>query len=185
MHDDVEFWKWISLKSLALVTGTSVYHWSMEGDSQPVKVFDRHASLNGNQIINYRVNSDEKWMVLVGISSQVRKSDGSKLKIKFCIFNVHKLTRLFCILHHILKNGRVAGAMQLYSKARGVSQPIEGHAASFAELKLDGANSPSKLFAFAVRTTTGAKVSYQNKSNYHNPPPRGRFTTNRMIGTLC
>ncbi|KAF9319670.1 hypothetical protein BG003_008470 [Podila horticola] len=125
MHDDVEFWKWISLKSLALVTGTSVYHWSMEGDSQPVKVFDRHASLNGNQIINYRVNSDEKWMVLVGISSQ---------------------------------NGRVAGAMQLYSKARGVSQPIEGHAASFAELKLDGANSPSKLFAFAVRTTTGAKL---------------------------
>lgn len=73
MHDDVEFWKWISLKSLALVTGTSVYHWSMEGDSQPVKVFDRHASLNGNQIINYRVNSDEKWMVLVGISSQVRR----------------------------------------------------------------------------------------------------------------
>lgn len=83
MHDDVEFWKWISLKSLALVTGTSVYHWSMEGDSQPVKVFDRHASLNGNQIINYRVNSDEKWMVLVGISSQVRKSDGSKLKRNF------------------------------------------------------------------------------------------------------
>jgi clathrin heavy chain len=72
MHDDVEFWKWISLKSLALVTGTSVYHWSMEGDSQPVKVFDRHATLNGNQIINYRVNSDEKWMLLVGISSQVR-----------------------------------------------------------------------------------------------------------------
>lgn len=72
MHDDVEFWKWISLKSLALVTGTSVYHWSMEGDAQPVKVFDRHASLNGNQIINYRVNSDEKWMLLVGISSQVR-----------------------------------------------------------------------------------------------------------------
>ncbi|KAF9179390.1 hypothetical protein BGZ50_006969, partial [Haplosporangium sp. Z 11] len=70
MHDDVEFWKWISLKSIALVTGTSVYHWSMEGDSQPVKVFDRHATLSGSQIINYRVNSDEKWMVLVGISSQ-------------------------------------------------------------------------------------------------------------------
>lgn len=78
--------------------------------------------------------------------------------------------------------------MQLYSKARGVSQPIEGHAASFAELKLDGANSPSKLFAFAVRTTTGAKVSYQNESNYpirQTLPPRGRFTTNRTIGTLC
>ncbi|KAF9335342.1 hypothetical protein BGZ91_010517, partial [Linnemannia elongata] len=125
MHDDVEFWKWISLKSLALVTSTSVYHWSMEGDSQPVKVFDRHASLNGNQIINYRVNSDEKWMLLVGISSQ---------------------------------GGRVVGAMQLYSKDRGVSQPIEGHAAAFAQLKLDGGSSPTKLFAFAVRTATGAKL---------------------------
>lgn len=71
MHDDVEFWKWISLKSLALVTSTAVYHWSMEGESQPVKVFDRHPSMNGAQIINYRINSDEKWMVLVGISSRV------------------------------------------------------------------------------------------------------------------
>ncbi|KAF9965092.1 hypothetical protein BGZ70_005415 [Mortierella alpina] len=125
MHDDVEFWKWISLKSLALVTGTSVYHWSMEGDSQPVKVFDRHASLTGSQIINYRVNSDEKWMLLVGISSQ---------------------------------GGRVVGAMQLYSKDRAVSQPIEGHAAAFAELKMDGSSSATKLFAFAARTATGAKL---------------------------
>ncbi|KAF9088822.1 hypothetical protein BGX29_012370, partial [Mortierella sp. GBA35] len=125
MHDDVEFWKWISLKSLALVTNTSVYHWSMEGDSQPVKVFDRHPSLNGCQIINYRINSDEKWMLLVGISS---------------------------------RDGRVAGSMQLYSKDRGVSQPIEGHAAAFAELLLDGGSSPTKLFAFAVRTAVGAKL---------------------------
>ncbi|KAH7058366.1 clathrin heavy chain [Linnemannia elongata] len=125
MHDDVEFWKWISLKSLALVTGTAVYHWSMEGDSQPIKVFDRHPSMSGTQIINYRINSDEKWMVLVGISS---------------------------------REGRVAGSMQLYSKERGVSQPIEGHAAAFAELTLDGGNSPTKLFAFAVRTAVGAKL---------------------------
>lgn len=48
--------------------------------------------------------------------------------------------------------------MQLYSRERGVSQPIEGHAASFAELKLDGHQSTTKLFAFAVRTATGAKV---------------------------
>ncbi|KAF9365590.1 hypothetical protein BGX34_009416 [Mortierella sp. NVP85] len=125
MHDDVEYWKWISPKSLALVTATSVFHWSMEGDSQPVKVFDRHPSLSGNQIITYRVNSEEKWMLLIGISSQA---------------------------------GRVVGWMQLYSKDRGVSQMIEGHAASFAELKLDGASVSTKLFAFAVRTATGAKL---------------------------
>jgi len=32
MQDDVVFWKWISPNTLALVTETSVFHWSMEGD---------------------------------------------------------------------------------------------------------------------------------------------------------
>jgi len=71
MADDVVFWKWINLKTLGLVTSQSVYHWSMEGDSPPVKVFDRHNSLANSQIINYRVNADEMWMVLVGISAVV------------------------------------------------------------------------------------------------------------------
>ena len=53
---------------------------------------------------------------------------------------------------------KVKGAMQLYSIERSVSQPIEGHAAAFAELKLDGHQFPTKLFTFAVRTATGAKV---------------------------
>lgn len=48
--------------------------------------------------------------------------------------------------------------MQLYSRDRGVSQPIEGHAAAFAEVKLDGNQHVTKLFTFAVRTATGAKV---------------------------
>ena len=32
----------------------------------------------------------------------------------------------------------MVGAMQLYSVERRVSQPIEGHAASFAQIKLEG-----------------------------------------------
>ena len=50
MPDDVIFWKWISENMVALVTETSVYHWSMEGDSQPAKIFDRHSSLAGCQV---------------------------------------------------------------------------------------------------------------------------------------
>lgn len=72
MNEDVVFWKWITVNTVGLVTETAVFHWSMEGDSQPVKVFDRHASLAGSQIINYRADSDEKWLFLVGISAQVR-----------------------------------------------------------------------------------------------------------------
>ena len=51
------------------------------------------------------------------------------------------------------------GNMQLYSVERKVSQPIEGHAAGFAQLKLAGNPEESTLFSFAVRGAAGAKVS--------------------------
>lgn len=75
MTEEVMFWKWISVNTVALVTDTAVYHWSMEGDSQPAKVFDRHASLAGCQIINYRTDEQQKWLLLIGISAQVRKHE--------------------------------------------------------------------------------------------------------------
>ncbi|KAG9348508.1 hypothetical protein JZ751_002244 [Albula glossodonta] len=125
MTDDVTFWKWISLNTVALVTDNAVYHWSMEGDSQPIKVFDRHSSLAGCQIINYRTDAKQKWLLLIGISAQ---------------------------------QNRVVGAMQLYSVDRKVSQPIEGHAASFAQFKMEGNAEESTLFCFAVRSQAGGKL---------------------------
>mmetsp|Transcript_20888 Transcript_20888/g.27094 ORF Transcript_20888/g.27094 Transcript_20888/m.27094 type:complete len:1733 (+) Transcript_20888:121-5319(+) len=63
------FWRWTSPNNIALVTPQSVFHWSIEGTSEPVKVFDRHASLaEGTQIINYQVSADEKWCLLMGIA---------------------------------------------------------------------------------------------------------------------
>ncbi|KAK5160261.1 hypothetical protein LTR04_004655 [Oleoguttula sp. CCFEE 6159] len=56
------------------------------------------------------------------------------------------------------QQGRVVGAMQLYSKDRSVSQAIEGHAAAFGTIRLEGAPAETKLFTFAVRTATGAKL---------------------------
>ncbi|KAF2757197.1 clathrin heavy chain [Pseudovirgaria hyperparasitica] len=56
------------------------------------------------------------------------------------------------------QQGRVVGAMQLYSRARGISQAIEGHAAAFGTLRLEGAPADTKLFTFGVRTATGAKL---------------------------
>jgi clathrin heavy chain len=56
------------------------------------------------------------------------------------------------------QQGRVVGAMQLYSRDRGISQAIEGHAAAFGTLRLEGAPSDTKVFTFAVRTATGAKL---------------------------
>ena len=127
MQEDVVFWKWFSETSLGLVTDTSVYHWNVFDTTQmaPQKVFDRNQNLSGCQIINYRVNEDEKWMVVVGISQQ---------------------------------QGRVVGSMQLYSRDRGISQAIEGHAAAFGSLRLDDAPADTKLFTFANRSATGAKL---------------------------
>ena len=130
-NEDIVFWKWVSDTIIGMVTDSAVYHWSIaDQTSAPQKVFDRHPTLAGAQIINYRVTSDEKWLVLIGISGN--STNPSAFKVK--------------------------GSMQLYSRDRGVSQPIEGHAASFAEIKQDGHQMPTKLFTFAVRTATGAKV---------------------------
>lgn len=131
MNEDVVFWKWVSDTTIGMVTESAVYHWTIaDQTSPPQKIFDRHPTLAGSQIINYRVTPDEKWLVLIGISSNTTNPSAFKVK----------------------------GSMQLYSRDRGVSQAIEGHAAAFAELKLDGHQKPTKLFTFAVRTATGAKV---------------------------
>lgn len=131
MNEDVTFWKWVNETTLGIVTEFAVYHWAaLDPTSPPIKAFDRNASLAGHQIINYRASVDEKWMVLVGISGN--PSNPAAFKVK--------------------------GSMQLYNKDRAVSQSIEGHAACFADYRLDGATQDSKLFAFAVRTAAGAKL---------------------------
>jgi hypothetical protein len=41
------------------------------GDSTPVKMFDRHSTLQGTQIINYRSDAEGKFLLLIGIASKV------------------------------------------------------------------------------------------------------------------
>ena len=69
MTETVVFWRWTSPNNIALVTPTAVFHWSIEGTSEPTKTFDRHATLSeSTQIINYQVSGDGKWCLLMGIS---------------------------------------------------------------------------------------------------------------------
>jgi clathrin heavy chain len=118
-----------------MITESSVFHWTIaDQTSPPQKIFDRHSTLAGAQIINYRATPDEKWLVLVGISGNTTNPSA---------FNI-------------------MGSMQLYSRERDVSQLIEGHAAAFAEIEQDRCEKPTKLFSFAVRTAIGAKVNPSN-----------------------
>ncbi|KAH8498737.1 hypothetical protein H0E87_017605 [Populus deltoides] len=130
MPEQVVFWKWISPKMLALVTQTSVYHWSIEGDSEPVKMFDRTANLQGNQIINYRCDPSEKWLVLIGIAQGPPE-----------------------------RPQLVKGNMQLFSVDQQRSQALEAHAASFATFKVAGNESPSTLISFASRSFNAGQLT--------------------------
>lgn len=122
MSESVQFWKWISERTIGIVTSTAVYHWRADDNtSEPVEMFNRHDSLSTAQIINYRSDPAEEWLVLIGIAAA--------------------------------GEGRVAGHMQLYSTEKKISQAIEGHAACFATLNLDGY--PTTLFAFASKTAAG------------------------------
>ncbi|KAJ4370510.1 Clathrin heavy chain [Neocucurbitaria cava] len=130
-QEDIQFWRWISQTTLALVSTKAVYHWDVLDSKNavaPRKIFDRQEQLENNQIINYVTNDDESWSCLVGITSNPA--------------------------------GGIRGNMQLFSKARNVSQPLEGHAATFGTLRLDGAQTDTKLFAFAVKSSSGeAKIN--------------------------
>jgi clathrin heavy chain len=125
MPEPVVFWKWANPTTLALVTGTAVFHWSLEGSSPPVKVFDRHQSLGPNtQIINYRLSPDGKWCVLGGISAGA--------------------------------NGAVNGNMQLFNTEKKLSQPLQGHAAAFATIKVPG-REPAQILIFHEKKADGSQ----------------------------
>ncbi|KAF1892552.1 hypothetical protein Lal_00011019 [Lupinus albus] len=129
MPEQVVFWKWISPKLLGLVTQTSVYHWSIEGESEPVKMFERTANLANNQIINYRCDPTEKWLVLIGIAP------GSPERPQL-----------------------VKGNMQLFSVDQQRSQALEAHAAAFAQFKVPGNENPSVLISFATKTLNAGQI---------------------------
>ena len=77
LTEDVIFWKWISVNTIAIVSETAVYHWLIDGDSAVVKMFERHQSLHGTEIINYRRDPSGKWLLLIGIAKCEGKVDGS------------------------------------------------------------------------------------------------------------
>jgi clathrin heavy chain len=129
MSEQVVFWKWITPSMLGLITQVSVYHWDMEGASEPKKMFDRSASLGGNQIINYRADSTGKWLALVGIAPGAPE-----------------------------RPQLVKGNVQLFSVEKNVSQDVKAHAAAFAHIQLAGAAQPSTVIAFASKTLNGDQL---------------------------
>lgn len=51
----------------------TINNWNL-GEPAPVKVFDRHSTLQNTQIINYRSDADGKFLLLIGIAAKVWKT---------------------------------------------------------------------------------------------------------------
>ncbi|KAI5969843.1 CHC1 [Candida margitis] len=124
MNEPVIFWKWLDNQHLGLVTQSSIYFWNVfDGTNDgPIKLTDRHHTLNNAQIINFVAEPDLNWFAVTGIAQE---------------------------------DGRIAGHIQLYSRSRNVSQPIEGHVCKFASLTLSGAVQPTKVFCVGNKNAQG------------------------------
>ncbi|KAF4363466.1 hypothetical protein F8388_016594 [Cannabis sativa] len=98
--------------------------------TEPVKMFERTANLANNQIINYRCDPTEKWLVLIGIAPGAPE-----------------------------RQNLVKGNMQLFSVEQQRSQALEAHAAAFAQFKVPGNENPSTLISFATKTFNAGQIT--------------------------
>ncbi|KAF4387547.1 hypothetical protein F8388_011695 [Cannabis sativa] len=113
---------------------------ALKGESEPVKMFERTANLASNQIINYRCDPTEKWLVLIGIA---QGSPESRV----------------CRDQGLQRPQLVKGNMQLFSVDQQRSQALEAHAASFATFKVAGNENPSILICFASKSFNAGQVT--------------------------
>ncbi|KAJ8613811.1 hypothetical protein CTAYLR_004926 [Chrysophaeum taylorii] len=134
MTEPCVYWRWTSPSNIALVTPTGVFHWSIEGTSDPLKVFDRHPTLSeGTQIINYQVSPDEKWCLLIGIS----QGAGGVIVGTMQLFSVDKGVSQMLSGH--------TGCFHVLRKVPGRAGPAQ--VLCFEEKKPDA---PAKLFVMEV-----------------------------------
>ena len=183
---EVVHWEWIDTKTIGIVTATAVFHWSMEGDAAPAKVFARHDSLNGAQIMGYKASPDMKWLVLNGIAQE-----NSQLVGKMQLYSIDKKISqpilgfaadfanittdtgpllLFCLANKTPTGGQVQiikiGGAAEFAKKTVELPPFEGNdfpVSMQASSKYDLIYLMTKAGLVHVYDTMTAGVIYQNR----------------------
>jgi len=155
MTEAVVFWKWVSANTLALVTGNAVYHWSMEGTAAPEKMFDRHASLANAQIINYRTDAAEKWLVLVGIA----QGEGGRITGAMQLYSTEKKV-----------SQPIEGHAAVFAKFKTEGSSTESTLFSFAVKGAAGA----KLHVIEVSKGDDAAPAFQKRTVEIYFPPEAQ-----------
>lgn len=147
----VEFLKWTSADHLALVTARAVFHWSVENDTEPVKVFDRAEPMLTGRVADYLVSNDCKYCILIALSLGVKTSGNQR---------------------------PINGLMQLHSTETGASRLLHGLSAVFATLNTTASNSSILCFegkkshasAMLVLMTIETTKGFDWRSQKHQIP---------------
>ncbi|CAB1109928.1 unnamed protein product [Ectocarpus sp. CCAP 1310/34] len=132
ISEPIVFWKWFDATTIALVTASAVFHWSMGGDSGPQKIFNRDAKLEGCQVIGYNVSADGKWCLAVGIY----QASPGVIAGTMQLYSVDK--RVSQILN---------GHTGTFAKIKVPGRVEEAQVLCFEEKKVD---SPAKLYVMEV-----------------------------------
>lgn len=70
-EDKIVYWRWISADVIGYVTETSVWHWHLQGNEAPEKIFERLPTHAGIQITGYKADADMKFFLVHGITMGV------------------------------------------------------------------------------------------------------------------
>jgi clathrin heavy chain len=136
MPENIVYWKWADASTLAMVTGSAVYHWALAGAADPVKVFDRHSTLGANtQIINYQYSPDQKWCLLGGISAGAQG-------------NVNGNMQLYSIEKKVSQP--LQGHAGAFAKIKIIGREDPAQVLVFHEKKADNPADHPKLFVMEV-----------------------------------
>lgn len=124
LDEPVLFWKWLSDDTLGFVTANSLY---------TSQVFDGDVSRKPAKLTSRHANLNNTQIIN---------------------FVSNKSMDWFAVVGIIQENGRIAGKIQLFSKARGISQAIDGHVAAFSTIVLEGNSQPVQVFVTGNRNAT-------------------------------
>ncbi|KAL3125024.1 hypothetical protein niasHT_000629 [Heterodera trifolii] len=144
--EEIVLLKWINEETIGIVTGEFVYHWTVAGNKDPFKIFERHFTLSNQPIVNYRSDFQGKFHFLVGISAKKHQVVGSIQLYN----NESKKSQLF--------EGHTACFTQF--KAENNSKPI-----SLFIYAMCSKNGVGKLHIVQLSETQKGNQPYQSKTD--------------------
>ncbi len=117
--------------------------------------------LNDNEIGLVSAQKIYTWNVMDGTSNGPVELTSRHVSLANC-----QLTQMvtnfesswFALCGVAQENNAIVGHIQLFSKARNISQPIQGHVCCFGKVRQQGASVDTQVFACASRTPTGGNL---------------------------